>query len=194
MIEWSPIVWAISVAAVVASALIAWREGNWWRGPHLDLGFANHGGMWGDFFLLPLANAAIVPYLSVGPWLAAAVLATTIASLWVHHHWYRGGRPTHSREHMWPVRRYNAWWRDLSWAGWAHVIYVAAELSLLVGFLLSPMPLATVLFVTAIFTTHVPIGLLQPRWFLTGRLPTLRQQPLLLPCLVALWVVAWLKI
>jgi hypothetical protein len=55
------------------------------------------------------------------------------------------------------------------------------------------MPIAAVLLVCTIFTIHVPIGLLQPRWFVTRQMATLRQQPLLLPCLAALWLVAAIK-
>ena len=94
---------------------------------------------------------------------------------------------------MWPDRVYGVWTRDLSWAGWAHVVYVAAELALLVGFLLHPMPATTVILVTAIFTLHVPLGLLQPRWYLSGHVATLREQPLLAPLLLVLWAVAAAK-
>ena len=157
------------------------------------MGFANHGGMWDDLVLLPIANAAIAPHLALGLWCAAAIAAATAASILVHVHWYRGHRVAHSPEHMWPTRPYGSWFRDLSIAGWLHVLYVIGELTVLVGFLLYSMPLATVLLVTAVFTIHLPIGLLQPRWFLTGRIARLREQPLLVPCLVALWAAATLK-
>jgi hypothetical protein len=70
---------------------------------------------------------------------------------------------------------------------------VAGELTLLLGFLLFPMPSPVVGLVCAIFTLHVPLGLLQPRWFLTGQIASPRTQPLLLPLLATLWVVALLK-
>ncbi len=47
--------------------------------------------------------------------------------------------------------------------------------------------------VAAIFTIHIPIGLLQPRWFLSGQVASFRQQPLLLPCLAALWLISAAK-
>jgi hypothetical protein len=106
----------------------------------------------------------------------------------------RARRAVHSREHMWPSRPRGSWWKDLSWAGWAHVAYVAGELALLIGFLLFPMPDVVILSVCAIFTLHVPLGLLQPRWFLTGEIASPRQQPLLLPLLATLWVVGFLKL
>jgi hypothetical protein len=157
------------------------------------MGFANHGGMWSDLLLLPIANSVIVPHLAFGAWLAIVIPPAAFASAWVHHHWYRHASATHSPEHMWPCRPHGTWVRDLSWAGWLHVLYVTGELTLLGGFLIHPMPDPVVLIVAAVFTIHVPIGLLQPRWFLTRRIATLRQQPLLLPCLAALWIVAVVK-
>jgi hypothetical protein len=192
-VEWSWLTWLVSVAAVVVSAAAAWREDCWVRRPGLDMGFVNHGGMWGDLVLLPIANAVIVPHLTLGPWIAVAVIVATVASVSVHHHWHRGSSPSHSCEHMWPSRPKGTWYGDLSGAGWLHVLYVIGELTILIGFLIHPMPTAVVLAVAAVFTIHVPIGLLQPRWFLTGRIATLRQQPLLLPCLAALWIVAAVK-
>lgn len=197
--EWSWTTWLVSVAAVVVSGAAAWLEGCWVRRPGLDMGFANHGGMWGDLLWLPIANAVIVPHLSIGPWIAGAVLLTALASSWVHHHWYRGAGgsadpPLHSCEHMWPCRPHGSWWRDLSNAGWLHVLYVVGELCILIGFLIHPMPDAVVLVVAAVFTIHVPIGLLQPRWFLSGRIASFRQQPLLVPSLLALWAVAAVKL
>jgi hypothetical protein len=158
------------------------------------MGFVNHAGMWDDLVLLSIANAVIVPHLTWGPWVAVAATLATAASLWVHKHWYRGNRADHSCEHMWPSRPRGTWHGDLSWAGWLHVLYVVGELTLLAGFLLHRMPPLAVAAVIAIFTVHVPIGLLQPRWFMTGRLASLRQQPLLLPCLAALWLVAAMKL
>jgi len=114
--------------------------------------------------------------------------------LWVHVHWYRGDKTTHSAEHMWPTRPHGSWHRDLSAAGWLHVLYVIGELTLLVGFLVDPMPRSAVWVVAAIFTLHVPLGLLQPRWFLTGEVASPRQQPLLLPLLAMLWAVALMKV
>lgn len=206
--EWSWTAWAISAVAVLTSGAVAWAEGNWTRRQGLAMGFANHGGMWSDLVLLSMANAVIVPHLSVGWWLAPALLVATIASLWVHVYWYSPRRrleemplPAGSShllrdggDHMWPWHTHGTWARDLSWAGWAHVLYVIGELTLLIGFLLHPVPAAAVVLVTAIFTIHVPIGLLQPRWFRTGHIATVQEQPLLAPLLLALWMLTFVKL
>jgi hypothetical protein len=197
-VEWSATTWLISVTAVFISGAIAWTEGNWTRRPGLAMGFANHGGMWGDLVLLSMANAVVVPHLSLGRWIVAAVLLATLASLWVHRHWYTPRAPDpdsgESGDHLWPRHARGWWWRDLSWSGWAHVVYVIGELTLLIGFLLHSMPVEVVILVTAIFTIHVPIGLLHPRWFRTGHIATVQEQPLLAPLLLALWAVTFVKL
>ena len=212
--EWHWTTWFISVGVVVVSGAIAWAEGNWTRRPGLAMGFSNHGGMWGDLVLLPMANAAIASHLTVGVWIAGAIAIGTVASVWAHIHWYRPARIDHSPsgrdrrqdhetiaavhtprgDHMWPARLHGTWWRDLSWSGWSHVLYVAGELTLLIGFLLHPAPADVVLLVAAIFTAHVPIGLLQPRWYMTGHIATVSEQPLLAPLLLALWAVTAAKL
>jgi hypothetical protein len=176
---------------MIISGALAWLEGNWRQRPGLAMGFVNHGGMWSDLILLSMANAAIVPHLTAGWWMAAAALLATVASVWVHIHWYS---PDGATDHMWPARVQRVWWRDLSWAGWAHVVYVVAELTLLAGFLFQVVPDDVVIFVAVIFTIHVPIGLLQPRWFLTAHVATLEEQPLLAPLLLMLWGVTLFKL
>jgi hypothetical protein len=112
----------------------------------------------------------------------------------VHHYWYRGHRVTHSAEHMWPSRQTGTCFRDLSRAGWLHVLYVIGQLTILIGFLVHPMPRSVVLVVAAVFTVHLFLGLLQPRWFVSGQIATLRQQPLLASLLAALWAVVIAKL
>jgi hypothetical protein len=199
-VEWSWPAWLVSVAAVVMSGAIAWAEGNWTRRPGLAMGFVNHGGMWGDLVLLSMANAAIVPHLTLGWWVAAALLVTTVASVWVHRHWYGRGSAkvldsavADGGDHMWPSAARRSWWRDLSWSGWAHVMYVIGELTLLIGFVLHALPDDVVMFVATIFTIHVPLGLLQPRWYRSGHIATVQEQPLLAPLLLALWTMTMIK-
>lgn len=191
IVDWSWLAWLVSVAAVVISGALAWLEGNWSQRPGLGMGFGNHGGMWSDLVLLSMANAAIAPYLTLGGWIVPAVVGATAASLLVHRHWYH---PHGQGDHMWPTHFAAVWWRDLSWSGWAHVLYVIGELTLLLGFALHPAPTEVVILVAAIFTVHVPIGLLQPRWYRTGHIATVQEQPLLAPLLLALWAVTVAKL
>jgi hypothetical protein len=168
VVEWNGVAWLASVLAVIVSGLVAGVEGNARRRSGLDMGFLDHAGMWGDLILLPLANAVIVPWLTAGSWLFTAGLAATACSLGLHR-WWHGGVRTAVRDHLWPDRAHGRWAHDLSWAGWCHVVYVAAELTLLFAYALTPTPLGPTLIVTAVLTIHVPIGVLQPAWFATGR-------------------------
>jgi hypothetical protein len=187
--ELSVLAWTVSVLTVVVSAATAWLEGNWRRRPNLDLGFANHGGMWGDLILLPFVNAVIVPWIRPGSWLAGPLAVAVPVSLWLHARWHGGGG---AREHMWPARSHGHWSRDLSVAGWLHVLYVIGQLTLLLAYAVTPVPTAVVLVVSAVLTMHVPLGLLQPARALTGRWSP--RHPLLIPALVLIWGVAAVKL
>lgn len=184
--------WMLSVAAVAVSGVMAFREGTWRRRPGLDIGFVNHGGMWGDAVLLPIANAVIVPWLTPGWWLVLPVGVAGMASVAVHV-WWHGGTRDGVRDHMWPARPSGHWARDLSLAGWCHVVYVTGELGLLLAGALSPTPPAVVLLVAAILTLHIPLGILQPAWYATGRVfPSgLRLMAL---CLTAVWLIGLARV
>ena len=156
-----------------------------------------HGGMWGDLVLLPIANAAIVPFLSFGPWIVpAATRRDTRFDRRAHPLGRARQRPSIGRSHVaGPRSRIVVERVDLSWAGWAHVIYVTGELTLLLRF--SPPCHAgtgVILLGAAVFTLHLPLGLLQPRYFLTGHMATVSEQPLLLRCVGLLGIVAVAKL
>jgi len=192
MFSLSVSVWFVSVAFVLLSGACAWCEGNGRRRPGLDIGFLEHGGMWGDLLLLPIANAAIVPHLPWGAWLIGPLVIGGAVSGWLHVTWHRGGGEGHWCEHMWPARPHGRWHRDLSWAGWMHVVYVTAEFGLLVAYALTPMPAWVVWTVTVILTLHVPLGLLAPAWVATGG--RLVRNGLLTPALAMLWAIALVKL
>ncbi len=163
MLEWSGLVWAVSVGAVAVSGAVAAREGHWRHSGRLDVGFASHGGMWGDAVLLSIVNAVVVPWIEPGWWLAGPALAGVAATVALHA-WWHGGRRHGLREHMWPARPTGRWWRDLSWAGWCHVLYVAGEVAVLAAYAATPLPAPVVLLVSILLTAHVPLGVLQPPW------------------------------
>jgi hypothetical protein len=165
---WSNLAWVLSVAAVAASGAVAALEGHWRRSDRVQIGFAGHAGMWGDAVLLPCVNALVVPWIAPGWWLAWALAAGTAASVALHA-WWHGGHGAGVREHMWPSRPHGRWRSDLSWAGWCHVVYVAVEMAILVAYVVTPMPPATIAAVSVLLTLHVPIGVLAPAWMATRR-------------------------
>jgi hypothetical protein len=190
--EWSGTTWLASVAAVVLSGAVAAYEGHWRRRAGLDIGFAEHGGMWGDLLLLPVVNAVAVPWIEPGWWLLGPLALAAIVSL-VLHGWWHGGTPHGVRDHLWPTRPSGRWAADLSRSGWCHVAYVTGELGLLLAWALSPAPATVVWTVAIILSLHAPLGVLQPAWFATGRLPSVDVR-LVLASLAAAWVVAAAKL
>jgi len=190
--EWSGSAWVASVVAVIVSGTVAAYEGHWRKRPGLDLGFADHGGMWGDLLLLPVVNAVTVPWVEPGWWLLGPLGLAAVVSL-VLHGWWHGGTPEGVRDHMWPSRPSGRWTMDLSLSGWCHVAYVAGELGLLLAWALSPAPPAVVWVVAILLSLHAPLGVLQPAWLATGRLPAVDVRLVML-ALGAAWVVAAAKL
>jgi hypothetical protein len=184
--------WLVSVTAVAVSGAVAAAEGHWRRSSRVQVGFATHGGMWGDAILLPIVNALVVPWIAAGVWVVAPLLAGAAASLALHA-WWHGGHPHGIREHMWPSRPTGRWHADLSWAGWCHVAYVAVEVALLITYVVTPMPVAAVLWVSLLLSAHVPIGVLAPAWTATRRVfrEDLWQIAI---AIAAIWAVAAVKV
>ena len=162
-LPWSSLTWLISASAVALSGAVAALEGHWRRSDRVQVGFAIHGGMWGDAVLLPVVNALIVPWIRPGWWLAATLAGGIVASIALHA-WWHGGRPDGVREHMWPSRPIGRWHADLSWAGWCHVVYVAFEVAVLAAYVVTPIPARVVGLVSVLLTAHVPIGVILPAW------------------------------
>ena len=69
-LPWSSLTWLISASAVALSGAVAALEAHWRRSDRVQVGFAIHGGMWGDAVLLPVVNALIVPWIWNGVWTA----------------------------------------------------------------------------------------------------------------------------
>jgi len=180
------------MAAVAVSGLAAAIEGHWRRSARIDVGFAAHGGMWGDAILLPIVNALIVPWVSTGAWLVTPLFVGIAASMALHT-WWHGGRTHGIREHMWPTRPTGRWHADLSWAGWCHVVYVAFEVAVLLAYAVTPVPPRVVVIVSLLLSAHVPIGVLLPAWSATRRVfrADLWQTAL---AIAAIWAVAMAKV
>jgi hypothetical protein len=190
---WSGATWLVSVSAVTLSGAVAAAEGNWRRSARLQVGFATHGGMWGDAVLLPVVNALVVPWIASGWWLIVILLAAGVAASVALHAWWHGGHAHGIREHMWPERRTGQWMADLSWAGWCHLAYVACEVAVLLAYVIAPMPTDVVMVVSLILSVHVPLGVLLPAWTATRRVfrEDVWQMAL---AIVAIWAVAGVKV
>jgi hypothetical protein len=195
--DWSWLAWGVTCSAVVVSGVVAAFEGTLRRRPGLDLGFVDHGGMWSDLLLLSCVNAVTVPHLSALGWpsLVGCAAAALVLAVAAHARWYRGapgGSPW--REHLWPARPHGTWARDLSAAGWMHVVYMTGQLGVILAGAMTPAPSATVWLVSILLSAHLPIGLLLPSRVVTGRWHARGSRALLVAGLVAIWVVAAVKL
>jgi uncharacterized protein YndB with AHSA1/START domain len=182
----------MSLTAVVVSGAVAAVEGNWRRSTRLHLGFATHGGMWGDAVLLPIVNALAVPWIVPGTWLIGPLLGGLVGTVLIHA-WWHGGHDAGVRDHLWPTRPTGRWYADLSWSGGCHVVYVAVESALLLAFAVSATPAPVTWIVSGLLTAHVLVGVLQPSWMATGRFVR-EDLALTAMALAAVWAVAAFKL
>ncbi|MDO8560235.1 MAG: hypothetical protein Q7S23_04365 [bacterium] len=174
---------AYLVTAVFGAYLpmfISWREGTLLRmscRPMLRLTFFHHWGVCvGDAVLLPFLNGIIWDHLNWKPWYQVAVIATiaTLLTWLCHRQWWPTPQCLVFGIHF-PNRwqsRGNAkrWSRDLSAAGRLHIAFMAAQLTILATYVLSPAP-ASVVWVTAALLAVFPlVAVFQTSWVVHHRL------------------------
>ncbi len=166
--------WLISIAVVVLSALVTMAAGTFTIPRTSGMGFVNHGGMWSDLLLLPVANAVIVPQLRIprgrrAILLALAGVASLLTSIAMHVVWMNLAWSQQSRAFMFTDEVRDAWYLALTPSGWIHLGYMTVEMTLLVWYALSPMPRRVTLSVTAVLLLHIPVAILQPGWYVSGK-------------------------
>ena len=159
---------------------ISWREGILLRlscRPMLRLTFFHHWGVCvGDAVLLPFLNGIIWDHLSWKPWYPAVAIAigATILTWLCHRQWWPTSQRLVFGVHF-PNRRRSQgiskhWSRDLSAAGRLHVVFMAAQLTLLATYVLSPAP-ASVVWITAALLAAFPlVAVFQPSWAVHDRI------------------------
>jgi len=163
------------------------------------MGFVNHGGMWGDVLFLPLVAALMVPIVrasrEVTPRLKFLVIVlSAAATLAVHWQWATVGRDLGTTDHVFPTHVSGAWFRDISVAGWLHVVYMTGFLGLVVLYAVLSVPPKIVWLTSAILTLHLLLGQLQPAWYSTGTIAAPNTIASVLTTVIAVWIVAVWKI
>lgn len=181
---------------VLLSAGVSWFEGTF-TGNSVTMGFLNHGGMWGDLFIVPIVAGQIVPHIRRDRRLSlpigvALVALSAIITIVVHQRWDAMGEALGTTDHVFPSHEASIWYRDLSLAGYLHVIYMSAVLALVLAYSLVPVPRSTVLLVSGLLTIHVVLGQVQPAWYSTG---TISEPSTIIPTTITVllvWIVgAW---
>jgi hypothetical protein len=183
---------------MVMAASVSWREGTF-RSGSVTMGFVEHGGMWGDFIILPIVNGLIVPCFPrptvkrclVSSGLAAlAILATGFA----HAQWDAMGRAAATTDFVFPRHNADVWYQDLSLSGYLHLAYMSVELALVLGYAVMPMSVRRVLLISGLLTVHLIVGQVQPGWYSTGVIWTARTIVPTLATVLLTWLVALYKI
>jgi hypothetical protein len=136
--SFSVIAWIASILYMALAGYVAWREGTFTAGS-VSISFANHGGMWGDFMILPIVNGLIVPYLPritgkrrivAGGLLACAIMLTVFA----HAQWAAMGKALGTTDFVFPQHTGGGWYNDMSVSGYLHLGYMGVELALILGY------------------------------------------------------------
>lgn len=155
--------------------LFSWIDGtliaNLKTDPALKLTFFRHWGVCiADALLLPIINGLVWDHLVWSPWYrtAALLVAAVIATWLCHRQWWPNPKNPafglHFQTHHASAGNIRYWWRDLTPTGWAHIAFMAVQLTILMVYALSPMP-PSVVWLTAVILTVFPIvAVLETSW------------------------------
>ncbi|MFA6382617.1 MAG: hypothetical protein WCX08_05105 [Candidatus Buchananbacteria bacterium] len=89
-----------------------------------------------------------------------------VATLTMHYTWFSTQDLT---SWLWPLGTRSNCWFSLSETGWLHVIFMTAQLSILVLYVINPVPATVAWSVAGLLTIFWPLGIILPCWYITGR-------------------------
>lgn len=197
-VSFSRVAWGVSTLYMALAAYVSWREGTFTSGS-VTMGFMEHGGMWGDFIILPIVNGLIVPCIprpTVKSCMAICGLAAcaVIVTVFAHAQWDVMGRATATTDFVFPRHSAGVWYGDMSLSGFLHLAYMSVELTLVLAYVIMPMPVRKVLLISGLLTVHLIVGQVQPGWYTTGTIWTARTIVPTLATVLLTWLVALYKI
>jgi len=172
MINFNGFITAVCTAIyVIASGVVSWTEGTLnSQGQRNIMGFLQHGGMWGDLILLSLVNALVVSRLPrldrrFVLILAMAACLSVFITLVMHILWMTQIHQSHNLTHMFYQKDFGVWYKNISNAGWMHIVFMSAELTLLAVYTFFVMPVKTIYMVSLLLILHVVVGTALPGWY-----------------------------
>lgn len=170
-VEFSWLAWLVTIAFVVAEGLVSVRERTFsrkqMRSLPIRLSFLWHWGVViGDLCILPIFNGLVVPYFHLSLLECVAFLFVSFAvTLVCHFAWW----PTTEKALGFIYADWNGssgirefWYRDITVAGWMHVMFMTVELVAIALYILVPMPGSIVWRVGIIFLVFVLLGVIEP--------------------------------
>lgn len=191
--KFSPIASLVIVLGVLLSAAASYVEGTF-TDKSVTIGFVEHGGMWGDLIIMAAVGGIVFPHL-VKKWsftlfsIAIALIITVVA----HSEWAQMSQREGITGHIFPTHATGLWYHDISIAGWLHVAVMGGLSALIIMYVVSPVPRKIVLIVSILLTAQVFVGTVEPGWFCTGRLWTLKNFMVPMISTVLIWTVALIK-
>src|SRR3989344_2664336 len=197
----------ITMALVVIAGFFAWLNDDLFGNPpltgdppHSDIGFLNHGGMWGDFLLLSFVNGLLWSHLHLT---AVLILPSLCVAFWLtlvaHKQWMRLYCRDEISGHMFKspnfVPRLSekhfdvAWKQNLTEAGWLRVVYMALQIAILIVYVFSSIPQSVVWTTSLLLTAHVILGTVQPGWYVSRKLWTKQNMVPPAICASLIWLI-----
>jgi hypothetical protein len=199
-------VWAALLTAliVIIEAIISFSEKTFSRKQgRVNLSFCWHWGVSiGDLVILPVVNGLVVPHLSFGIWFFIFLGLSFNITWFCHKAWWPDPQNSLAQGFIFAnaksghIHR-NLWYRDMTWAGWIHFLFMTIQIVILGGYLITPMPKDIVSLISWIFIVFIPVAVIEPGIIQTGGLQKLTRKDQILTlgmtlALYGLLVIAYL--
>jgi len=169
--NFSVLVALLNFVYVFFEGIVSWQEKTFSRlqkrKPSIRLSFLWHwGASVGDMLILPIFNGMVIPHihLPIHYWILLSFAAINI-TLFCHKGWW----PKEEKAFGFIMADWensgkdpDLWYRDMSSAGWMHFVFMSAQLTIIGGYLLSPMPKEIVHQTAILFTLFVPFAVIEP--------------------------------
>lgn len=159
----------LTIGLVLLEIFFAWKEKSLFasQNKRISLPLFQHWGiMIGDLVLLPILNACVVPYFNfpISLYLLFTIIAFVIT--WFAHKawWPANDTQLTFMSPSWKnsKKELRFWYKDLSKAGWVHLLFMTAEIVIIAGYIFSRVPVDTVKRVSVIFFAFIPVAFIEP--------------------------------
>ncbi len=135
--------------------------------------FKTLGGSVGDMFIFPIINAIITPcLLHFDLWYMPGFLVSLMITLRCHKAWWpdpfdknaqgfilMNNPPLFPTPHCYSK---NYWYLAVTPAGWIHVFFMTCQITILGGYLFTPMPRSVINIVSLLLAVFLPLGVIEP--------------------------------
>lgn len=164
--KFSWLILGITMAIVIIEGIVSFFEGTFISKQHkkVNLSFLKHWGVSiGDLLILPIVNGLIFPYLCFSKWYIPGIILAGIITLVCHIAWCPNHDDINAQGFILNSQdRSNLWYKAMTRAGWIHFGFMVCELTILGGYILTPMPLEVIKIVFVLFCFFIPVAITEP--------------------------------